>query len=213
MSAGNIAQQNFAIYNRDAEKLAIAYGALETPDVIPAFAQTLLSLPDKEKCRILDLGCGTGRHSAWIAAQGFDVVAVDGSEGMLAQAAHLNPSPRIRYIRDEAPALPNTKSLKMQFDVILMAAFLFHMDETGRQELYKNLLPLTKEGSYLYATLRHGPVPEGRRMFEVPVTELETFARDNGARFNNLGHRPDAGGRPEISWDHAELRFSDQTAS
>ena len=29
------------------------------------------------KCRILDLGCGNGRHSKWLATKGFDVTGID----------------------------------------------------------------------------------------------------------------------------------------
>ena len=36
--------------------------------------------------RILDLGCGTGRHALRLAAAGANVTAVDFSEGMLARA-------------------------------------------------------------------------------------------------------------------------------
>jgi SAM-dependent methyltransferase len=35
---------------------------------------------------LLDLGCGTGRHSVELAARGYDVVGVDLSEGMLERA-------------------------------------------------------------------------------------------------------------------------------
>ena len=35
---------------------------------------------------VLDLGCGTGRHSLWLASAGAVVTALDISEGMLAQA-------------------------------------------------------------------------------------------------------------------------------
>src|SRR5262245_46034173 len=28
-------------------------------------------------CRALDIGCGTGTHSLWLAEQGFDVLGVD----------------------------------------------------------------------------------------------------------------------------------------
>ena len=31
-------------------------------------------------CRILDLGCGSGRDSAYFSSSGFEVTAVDGSE-------------------------------------------------------------------------------------------------------------------------------------
>jgi len=34
----------------------------------------------------LDLGCGTGRHALWLAANGAHVTAVDFSDGMLAEA-------------------------------------------------------------------------------------------------------------------------------
>jgi malonyl-CoA O-methyltransferase len=35
---------------------------------------------------VLDLGCGTGRHTLWLASAGAVVTALDFSEGMLAQA-------------------------------------------------------------------------------------------------------------------------------
>jgi ubiquinone/menaquinone biosynthesis C-methylase UbiE len=38
--------------------------------------------------RVLDIGCGTGRHSVRLAAYGCEVTGVDISEGMLAQAKH-----------------------------------------------------------------------------------------------------------------------------
>ena len=36
--------------------------------------------------RVLDMGCGTGRHALWLAGEGADVTAVDFSQGMLDQA-------------------------------------------------------------------------------------------------------------------------------
>lgn len=36
--------------------------------------------------RILDLGCGTGEHSRFLAAQGFDVIGVDASPSMIDKA-------------------------------------------------------------------------------------------------------------------------------
>jgi SAM-dependent methyltransferase len=47
--------------------------------------------------RILDLGCGTGTHAICLAARGYEVVGVDRSAGMVAQArrkaASLSPRP------------------------------------------------------------------------------------------------------------------------
>ena len=47
-----------------------------------AFCETAFPSP----CRLVDLGCGTGRLAIHFAARGFDCVGVDLSEAMLAQA-------------------------------------------------------------------------------------------------------------------------------
>jgi SAM-dependent methyltransferase len=46
--------------------------------------------------RVLDLGCGTGGHAAPLAARGYQVVGVDRSEAMLAQAHSRGSSARFQ---------------------------------------------------------------------------------------------------------------------
>lgn len=48
------------------------------------FLVEMLSLPTSAK--ILDVGCGTGRHAVELAKRGYDVTGVDISRGMLAEA-------------------------------------------------------------------------------------------------------------------------------
>lgn len=43
-------------------------------------------LPDVSGLRILDAGCGSGYYSAWLAERGAEVVGVDASEAMIAEA-------------------------------------------------------------------------------------------------------------------------------
>lgn len=42
--------------------------------------------------RVLDLGCGTGEHAHFLAARGFEVVGIDGSEARLERARAATPS-------------------------------------------------------------------------------------------------------------------------
>ena len=64
-----------SVYDHDANPLP----ALEEPIVRE-------QLGSVRGLAVLDLGCGTGRHSLWLASAGAVVTALDISEGMLAQA-------------------------------------------------------------------------------------------------------------------------------
>ncbi len=44
------------------------------------------AVPDKSSMRVLDLGCGAGNNTRFLASQGFDVSAIDGSESAVAVA-------------------------------------------------------------------------------------------------------------------------------
>ena len=64
-----------SVYDHDHNPLP----ALEEPHVREA-------LGDVRHLDVLDLGCGTGRHTAWLAAAGARVTGVDFSHEMLGRA-------------------------------------------------------------------------------------------------------------------------------
>lgn len=51
--------------------------------------------------RVLDLGCGPGEHARRMAAEGFEVVGVDASEGMLAQATAEPVPENLRFVQGD----------------------------------------------------------------------------------------------------------------
>jgi SAM-dependent methyltransferase len=71
---------------------------------------------------IVDVGAGTGRDAAAFAAAGYEVVAIEPSAGMRAEAARLHPSPRIRWESDSLPALLATARLGIAADVVSLSA-------------------------------------------------------------------------------------------
>ena len=72
--------------------------------------------------RVLDAGCGTGRHSVWLAAQGHEVTGVDASADMLAKArAKL---PEARFEQGDLTALPLPDG---SVDAALCALALVHL--------------------------------------------------------------------------------------
>jgi ubiquinone/menaquinone biosynthesis C-methylase UbiE len=105
-----------AVYDHDGNPLL----GLETPAVQAAVG-------DVRGLNILDLGCGTGRHSLWLAAAGATVTAVDFSEGMLAEARRKLGAEEIEFIRhDLHQPLSFTDG---QFDLVVSGLVLEHLRE------------------------------------------------------------------------------------
>jgi ubiquinone/menaquinone biosynthesis C-methylase UbiE len=78
----------------------------------------------------LDLGCGTGRHSLWLADAGAQVTAVDFSEGMLAVARNKPGAETIHFIaHDLHQPLPFSAG---QFDLVVSGLVLEHLRELDR---------------------------------------------------------------------------------
>lgn len=199
--------QNINTYEKQATQLATSYNSVATADILPDFAASIMATPDRAYKRALDLGCGSGRDAFWMASQGMAVDAVDGAAEMLTEARKQHSHALIHYIHDIAPTLPQLQALGRKYDVVLMNAFLFHFDAPERQQLYKALSPLLQPNAYLYVTLRHGQVPEGRQMYAVPLQELEDFARQHNGTSNYLGQKQDPLKREGVCWDHVSLQF------
>ncbi len=77
--------------------------------------------------RVLDLGCGTGRHALWLAAAGAAVTAVDFSEGMLEEARRKPGAAAVRFVvHDLHRPLPFESST---FDLVVSGLVLEHLSD------------------------------------------------------------------------------------
>lgn len=71
--------------------------------------------------RALDLGCGTGSHTLWLAGKGLVVTGLDESRTMLevAAAKPTRPGVRVGFVRGDVVALPFESG---QFDLVVSVA-------------------------------------------------------------------------------------------
>ena len=146
------------VYDHDANPLP----ALEDPHVRKA-------LGDVRGRDVLDLGCGTGRHTAWLAEAGARVTAVDFSEKMLERARHKVPAGDVRFvIHDLHHPLPFDDA---SFDAVVSGLVLEHL---------RDLDGFFREA---HRVLR----PRGRAV--VSAMHPAMFLRDSRARFTD----PDSG--------------------
>jgi len=168
--------------------------------------RAIMHLIPTEPCRVLDIGAGTGRDAAGFAARGHRVVAVEPTEEMRRGAMTLHPSALIEWLEDSLPDLATLRARDEPFDVIAMTAVWMHLDMQQRRRAMPNVAALVRDGGVMIMTLRHGPVPPGRRMFEVTAEETIGLAAPFGLgcilnRPAELSLR-----QPGVSWTRLAFR-------
>jgi protein-L-isoaspartate O-methyltransferase len=165
-------------YARDADALIERYERISAAEA----HQSVLHLIPKTSSRILDIGAGTGRDAAWLAENGHRVVAVEPTDELRVAAQRLHPAPGIKWLDDSLPDLSVLRSRGEEFDVIMLTAVFMHLDEQQRRRAMTNLAALMHEEGVMIMSLRHGPVPAGRRMFAVSAEETIELAQAHGLR-------------------------------
>jgi SAM-dependent methyltransferase len=159
--------------------------------------------------RALDIGAGTGRDAAGLVALGHSVIAVEPTEELRRGAMLLHPSPMIEWLDDSLPDLAVVRARKEEFDLVMLTAVWMHLDGAQRQRAMPNVSALVRNGGIVIMSLRHGPVPPGRRMFEVTAEETIALAQRSNL-FCTLNREAESSLRqPGVSW--TRLAFHKKT--
>ncbi|WP_235488188.1 class I SAM-dependent methyltransferase [Streptomyces roseoverticillatus] len=156
---------------------------------------------------VLDIGAGSGRDAAALAARGHRVVAVEPTTEMRTLGRRLHADRTIAWIDDALPGLPRLSAQQLRFDLILLTAVWMHLDEQQRSSAMARLAGLLEAGGRVILSLRHGPVPEGRRMFPVTAQETVELARRSGLHVIHHARREDPHGRPGVAWTYLGLQL------
>ncbi len=163
-------------YADEAEDLFKRYESIPAADAHRAVLHLIPAAPS----RVLDIGSGTGRDAAWFASMGHRVVAVEPTDAMRLPAMSLHPLPQIEWLNDSLPELALVRRRGERFDLVMLTAVWMHLDAQQRQRAMPHLAALVREGGTVIMKIRHGPVPAGRRMFEITPEETIGLARMQG---------------------------------
>lgn len=108
-----------------------------------------------KELKIIDIGCGTGRHSIELSKRGYSVTGIDLSESLLQKAREkaLQNGLQINFLRLDARKMP----FENQFDVaIMMCEGGFPLMETDEMnfEILKNVSKsLNNKSKFIFTTL------------------------------------------------------------
>ena len=156
--------------------------------------------------QVIDIGAGTGRDAAAFAERGHGVTAVEPTAELRAEAERLHGRWPITWIDDSLPDLERVHELGKRYDVVMLTAVWMHLDAGQRERAMARLAPLVKPGGLMALSLRHGPVPAGRRMFEVSARETGELARRHGLVTIHESKGPALLGGPTVWWDRLAFR-------
>ena len=84
--------------------------------------QSIISKMDKDKIKILDLGCGTGEHIKLLKDKDYNVIGLDNSNEMLKIAKKNNPE--TRFILGNAMDNSLFSKKKIQYNNLLLFYYL-----------------------------------------------------------------------------------------
>jgi SAM-dependent methyltransferase len=142
--------------------------------------ERVLPLLPPPPARLLDIGAGTGRDAAGFAALGYDVVAAEPTDEMREGAKRLHAAAKVEWLDDGLPELGVLRERGDRFDIVMMTAVWMHLDDAERRRGMPNVASLLRPHGILAMTLRYGPVPTGRRMFQVSTAETIALAANAG---------------------------------
>ena len=144
----------FEDYGRKYDNESFTHGTVGECDFIEK------ELNFNKDLRIIDIGCGTGRHSIEFSKRGYSVTGIDLSESLLGKAREKAKERglQIDFLRHDARNLP----FKGQFDAaIMLCEGGFPLMETDEMnfEILKNVSEALKVSSKLIFTTLNGLFP------------------------------------------------------
>lgn len=160
-------------------------------DYTRTHSEVLDALNIIEPCKVLDLGCGRGRNSLYLAQRGFDVTAVDKDESSIQTLL------QVKELEDLDLQVGfydiNSASLEQDYDWIISTVVFMSLERGQVPAIIQNMQEQTRSGGYnlIVAAMdtEDAPCPVDFS-FTFGTGELKEYYRDwKFIKYNeNFGH-------------------------
>lgn len=154
------------------EKVYEKSGAAWTKSEPPEELVKLIESGKVKPCKAIDIGCGEGFYSIYLASKGFEVLGIDLSEKAISYAKEnaAKQGLNIRFMRMDASDLDK---LNEKFDIVFEWAIMHHIMPPQRQE-YVDIIRriLSKGGKYISVSFNeqsHNFGEPGKKVRTVPA--------------------------------------------
>jgi 2-polyprenyl-3-methyl-5-hydroxy-6-metoxy-1,4-benzoquinol methylase len=132
-------------YDKNAASFAEDWESQPSPDDIYDIVRRFFG-----KGSTADIGCGSGRDTAWLAQNGFTATGYDASEGLLAEARRLHPNIQFRHA-----ALPELSGIADEsFSNVFCETVIVHLPPDAIAASVQRLMAILKPRGTLYLSWR-----------------------------------------------------------
>lgn len=156
---------------------------------------------------VLELGCGSGRDAAFLLSRGYDVMAVDASVAMIAEATQLHPELDGRVVHAAVPLPEGSPLLSRTFHAVFSNAMLMHVPDEGLRRTARQIRRLLRHDGVLVISvsvgregLRDDRDGTGRLFLERPAAAYRQLFEGAGLGFVYQHEAADSIERPGIRW-------------
>src|ERR1051325_9294251 len=146
MWGGRMDPETLGAYDASAEKFAKDWHAQPAPTDLHALIKRFFHPGG----RTADVGCGSGREVAFLAASGYDAIGYDASDALLEQARLRYP--RLRFATAVLPVLAGVP--EEAFDNLLCETVIMHLRRPQILDAVRRLLAILKTNGILYLSWR-----------------------------------------------------------
>lgn len=158
--------------------------------------------------KTLDLGCGNGRNSLYLAANGFDVTAWDKNPMSIKNVERIKAAEGLENLQTNVVDL-NTLRFDGEYDFILSTVVLMFLEANTIPGLIANMQRCTKPGGYnlIVAAMDTADYP---CTVGFPFAFREGELRDYYAGWEQLKYNEDVGElhRTDANGNRIKLRFA-----
>ncbi len=149
------------------------WGRYPKEELVRWVASNYYNVEDRSALRFLDLGCGGGASTWFLAREGFTVTALDGSQNAMKR---LGEKPYMRLLQAtgvvaDAIRLPFKDN---SFDAVIDIVCVAHNDKYDIDSIVKEITRVLKPGGRVFSVLPDGGSPEMYKQYGT-VTFFEMF--------------------------------------
>jgi cyclopropane fatty-acyl-phospholipid synthase-like methyltransferase len=187
-------------YDENADSLASCYESAAVSELQKLLIQTF-----PKNFKLLEIGCGSGRDAAFMAKNGYEVIAIDGSTKIINEAKKLHPQLKDKLF---SKTLPNDLCFDEKFDGIYSIATLMHLSKDNLKKSVSRIYNLLNENGRLLMSIslfrddidENGFDGKGRFFLVLNFEEWVALLESHGFKNIKTSINGDGLGRDGMKW-------------